>query len=74
VAAGQALPRTLELAQQVAELPPLASAAAKQAANAIAESGREAGIMLERLAYAALAQTEESKAAGEAFSARKSSK
>ncbi|MET1010699.1 MAG: enoyl-CoA hydratase/isomerase family protein [Gaiellaceae bacterium] len=71
VAAGEALPRALELAQQVGDLPPLAAAAAKQAANAMAESSREAGIMLERLAYAALAQTDESRAAGEAFSSRK---
>ncbi|MGH7359428.1 MAG: enoyl-CoA hydratase/isomerase family protein [Candidatus Rokuibacteriota bacterium] len=71
VPAGQALARTLELAEQVAALPPLAAAAAKQAANAIAESGREAAILLERLAYAALAQTDEAKAAGEAFGARK---
>jgi len=71
VAAGEALPRALELAQQVGELPPLAAAAAKQAANAMAESSREAAIMLERLAYAALAQTDESRAAGEAFSSRK---
>ena len=68
---GQALPRALELAEQVAALPPLAASAAKQAANAIAESSREAGILLERLAYAALAQTDEAKAAGQAFSARK---
>jgi enoyl-CoA hydratase/carnithine racemase len=68
---GEALARALELAHQVAELPPLAVAAAKQAANAIAESGREAGIMIERLAYAALAQTPESQAAGEAFATRK---
>jgi enoyl-CoA hydratase/carnithine racemase len=68
---GEALGRALELAHQVAELPPLAASAAKQAANAIAESGREAGILLERLAYAALAQTDESKAAGQAFSERK---
>ena len=74
VAAGEALPRALELAQQVAELPPLAASAAKQAANAIAESGREAGVLIERLAYAALAQTPEAKAAGEAFGARKTSK
>jgi enoyl-CoA hydratase/carnithine racemase len=69
--AGEALSRALELAEQVAALPPLAVSAAKQAANAIAESSREAGILLERLAYAALAQTDEAKAAGKAFSARK---
>jgi enoyl-CoA hydratase/carnithine racemase len=74
VPAGQALARTLELAEQVAALPPLAAAAAKQAANAIAESSREAGILLERLAYAALAQTAEARAAGEAFGARKKTK
>ena len=71
VPAGQGLARTLELAEQVAALPPLAVSAAKQAANAIAESGREAGVMLERLAYAALAQTDDAKAAGEAFDERK---
>ena len=71
VPAGQALSRAHELAAQVAELPPLAVAAAKQAANAIAESSREAGIMLERLAYAALAQTDEAREAGEAFANRK---
>jgi enoyl-CoA hydratase/carnithine racemase len=71
VPAGQASARALELAEQVAELPPLAVAAAKQAANAIAESSREAGIMLERLAYAALAQTDEAREAGEAFANRK---
>ena len=69
--AGQALPRAQELAEQVAALPPLAASAAKQAANAIAESSREAGILLERLAYAALAQTEEAKTAGETFASRK---
>ena len=55
----------------MSELPPLAASAAKQAANAIAESSREAGIMLERLAYAALAQTDEAREAGEAFANRK---
>jgi enoyl-CoA hydratase/carnithine racemase len=71
VPAGQATARALELAEQVAGLPPLAVAAAKQAANAIAESSREAGIMLERLAYAALAQTDEAREAGEAFANRR---
>ena len=73
VAAGQALPRALELARQVAELPPLAASAAKRAADAIAGSSREAGILVERLAYAALAQTDEAKEAGKAFRARKTS-
>jgi enoyl-CoA hydratase/carnithine racemase len=72
--AGQALSRTLELAEQVAALPPLAASAAKQVANAITESSREAGVMLERLAYAALAQTPESREAGAAFGTRKQSK
>ena len=71
MAEGEALARALELAHQVAELPPLAVSAAKQAANAIAESGREAGVLIERLAYAALAQTDEAKAAGKAFGERK---
>jgi enoyl-CoA hydratase/carnithine racemase len=74
VPAGQALPRALELAAQVAALPPLAASAAKQAADAIAESGRGAGVLIERLAYAALAQTEEARAAGEAFGAREKGK
>ncbi len=74
VPAGRALARTRELAEQVAALPPLAASAAKQAANAIAESSREAGVMLERLAYAALAQTPESRDAGAAFSTRKQPK
>jgi len=71
VPAGQALTRTLELAERVAALPPLAASAAKQAANAIAESSREAGILIERLAYAALAQTDEANEASAAFSRRK---
>jgi enoyl-CoA hydratase/carnithine racemase len=74
VPAGEALSRALELAAQVAALPPLAASAAKQAADAIAESGRAAGVLIERLAYAALAQTDEARAAGEAFGARKDSK
>jgi len=71
---GQALARALELAAQVAALPPLAASAAKQAADAIAGSSREAGVLIERLAYAALAQTDEARAAGEAFGARKEPK
>jgi enoyl-CoA hydratase/carnithine racemase len=70
---GQALPRALELAAQVAALPALAASAAKQAADAVAESSRGAGVLIERLAYAALAQTEEAREAGQAFAERKRS-
>jgi enoyl-CoA hydratase/carnithine racemase len=71
VPAGQALARALELAGQVAGLPPLAAAAAKQAADAIAESSRDASVLIERLAYAALAQTDDARDAGQAFGERK---
>jgi enoyl-CoA hydratase/carnithine racemase len=71
VPAGQALARALELAGQVAGLPPLAASAAKQAADAIAESSRDASVLIERLAYAALAQTDDARDAGQAFGERK---
>lgn len=70
VPAGGALPRALELAERLASLPPLAASYAKQAADALGESSREAGILVERLAYAALAQTEAARAAARAFSER----
>jgi len=57
VAAGAALDRALELAQALAALPRLAVSVAKQAIDAAPESSREAGILLERLAYGLLAQT-----------------
>jgi enoyl-CoA hydratase/carnithine racemase len=50
--------RALELAAQLAQLPPLAVSVVKQAADLLADSSREAGVLVERLAYAALAQTE----------------
>ncbi|MDQ4082113.1 MAG: enoyl-CoA hydratase/isomerase family protein [Actinomycetota bacterium] len=71
VADGEALPRTLEFAATVAELPRLAASVAKQAANLLPESSREAGILLERLAYAALAQTEEVRQAESAWAERR---
>ncbi|HEU4448995.1 MAG TPA: enoyl-CoA hydratase/isomerase family protein [Gaiellaceae bacterium] len=66
----RALPRAVEVAERIASLPPLAASYAKQAADALAEASREAGILVERLAYAALAQTETARAAGRAFSER----
>jgi enoyl-CoA hydratase/carnithine racemase len=61
VAEGFALRRALELARQLAELPPLAASVAKQAIDAAAESPREAALLLERLAYGMLAQTEDAR-------------
>jgi enoyl-CoA hydratase/carnithine racemase len=67
---GKSLGRALELAERLASLPPLAVAAAKEAANLMADSSREAGIALERLAYGMLAQTDEARAATAAFRRR----
>jgi enoyl-CoA hydratase/carnithine racemase len=64
---GSALERALELAVGLAELPSLALALAKQAIDAMAESSREAGLLIERVAYAALAQTPDAQGAVEAF-------
>ena len=68
---GEAEQRALHVAARVAELPPLAVAVAKQAADRMGESSREAAIVLERLAYAALAQTQDARAAMRAFTERK---
>jgi enoyl-CoA hydratase/carnithine racemase len=70
-AEGAALSRALELAERLASLPPLAVSVAKQAADLLAESSREAGVAIERLAYGMLAQTEEARAAAEDFGRRK---
>lgn len=68
---GRALERALELAARVGELPPLAVSVAKQAADRMPEAPRETGILLERLAYGMLAQTNEARAAAEAFVERR---
>jgi enoyl-CoA hydratase/carnithine racemase len=67
VEAGTALDRALELAEQLAALPPLAVRLAKQTIDAMPESSREAGLALERLAYGLLAQTEDAREAADAF-------
>jgi enoyl-CoA hydratase len=67
VAAGQALERALEVAAELAVLPPLAVETTKRAADLMPESSREAGMLIERLAYAALAQTDEAKKAVDDF-------
>jgi enoyl-CoA hydratase/carnithine racemase len=70
VATGKALERALAVAHELAALPPLAVQAAKQAADVMPEASREAGMLIERLAYAALAQTPEAKEAAEDFTRR----
>jgi len=59
VEAGRATERALEVATELAALPALAVEVAKRAIDAAAESSRDASILIERLAYAALAQTPE---------------
>ena len=70
VPAGTALRRALELAHRLAELPPLAVALTKQAIDAMPESSREAGIVIERLAYGLLAQTQAARDAAARFADR----
>jgi enoyl-CoA hydratase/carnithine racemase len=51
------LSRALELAQALAELPPLAVSLTKQAIDVMPEASRDAGILIERLAYGMLGQS-----------------
>lgn len=60
--------RAMEMAAQVAQLPPLAASIAKQACDRVPEAGRDAALLIERLAYAALAKTDESQATSERWS------
>jgi enoyl-CoA hydratase/carnithine racemase len=62
VGAGGALERALELGRQLAALPPLAASLTKRAIDVMPEASRDAGILIERLAYGLLAQTDEAKA------------
>ncbi|HEX5951492.1 MAG TPA: enoyl-CoA hydratase/isomerase family protein [Actinomycetota bacterium] len=68
---GQADGRAIEMAAELAALPALAVEVAKRAVDAAAESSREAGLLIERLAYAVLAQTEEHAEATAAFDERR---
>lgn len=64
---GAAEPRAIEMASELALLPPLAVEVAKRAIEALATSGRDPSLLIERLAYAALAQTEDHRGATTAF-------
>jgi enoyl-CoA hydratase/carnithine racemase len=66
VTAGKALERALEHAA----LPPLAVETIKRAADLIPEASREAAMLIERLGYAALAQTDDATKAVDDFTRR----
>ena len=70
-AAGKALERAVELAQKLASLPPLAAAVTKQAIDAMGEASRDAALLVERIGYAALAQTDEARAALDGFAEKR---
>ena len=59
--AADARGRALELAEGLAELPQLAVSLTKQAIDLMPDASREAGIMIERLAYGMLAQSDDAK-------------
>jgi enoyl-CoA hydratase/carnithine racemase len=64
---GNAYQRALEVAVRLAALPRDAVAVTKQAIDAASESSREAALLIERLAYAALAQTQAARDAAAGF-------
>jgi enoyl-CoA hydratase/carnithine racemase len=57
VPVGGALSRALELADELAQLPPLAATLARRAIEAAGESSRDVALFVEQLAYAALSQS-----------------
>jgi enoyl-CoA hydratase/carnithine racemase len=59
--AADARGRALELARGLAELPALAVSLTKQAIDLMPETSREAGILIERLAYGMLAQSDDAR-------------
>jgi enoyl-CoA hydratase/carnithine racemase len=70
LAEGDPLPAAMEMATRLAELPGLAASIAKQAVDVVPESSREAAILIERLAYAALAGSQDAARASERFANR----
>jgi enoyl-CoA hydratase/carnithine racemase len=67
VGEGKALERALEVAVRLAALPRDAVAVTKQAIDAVSSSPRDAALLIERLAYAALAQTQAARDAAAGF-------
>jgi enoyl-CoA hydratase/carnithine racemase len=68
---GAGLDRALELAERLAALPPVAVAVTKQVIDAMPDASYDAGLALERLGYAALAQTAEHAEATAAFTRKR---
>ena len=68
---GRALARALDIARDLAALPALAVAVAKQALDAMPEASREAGLLVERLGYGLLAPTADAAEAAAAFTAKR---
>jgi enoyl-CoA hydratase/carnithine racemase len=68
---GKARARAIEMGNELARLPPLAVQLAKRAVDLMAESSREAGLMIERLAYGTLSQTEDHGEATAAFAEKR---
>jgi enoyl-CoA hydratase/carnithine racemase len=64
---GKSLDRALEVAVRLAALPREAVAVTKQAIDAVSGSPRDAALLIERLAYAALAQTQAARDAAAGF-------
>jgi enoyl-CoA hydratase/carnithine racemase len=62
-----ALVRALELAHRLAELPAVALAVAKAAIDASADAPRNAALLIERLGYGLLAQTNDARDAADRF-------
>lgn len=69
--AGEAVEHALAIARRIAGQPPLAVAIARQAIDAMAESSRDAGLLVERLGYGLLAQTEDAREAATAFTEKR---
>jgi enoyl-CoA hydratase/carnithine racemase len=65
--AGAALERARELASRFVDLPPLAVTIAKQTIDAFAESPRATAVLLERVSYGMLSQTDAAQAAAHDF-------
>ena len=71
LAEDDALTRALEIAQELAALPPLALQVAKRTIDLAAESSREAAVLMEQLGYGMLAGTADAQDAATAFTEKR---